>query len=611
MDRHKILVEKTKKSFVIYSLLGVCLVAVLSYLALNLHVKNFKRQSALHDLNGLVSKQMIFVHKISSLGERLDNYNSEESIEAGKKLSSELRKLKSMNLEINEFIKDKKLPIFVEVNKIYASLDAKSKMKNFMIKANELIKNKDLNYKDIKNHINFLTSSSEEGIGEVLGVIKNRLKVEQTKSLNFLNQMGFILVGLSILQIVVVWLFVFKPLYQTVLTQNEEISDSMLRIESANRSKTDFLANISHEIRTPMTALIGYVELLKKDNLDKDEKMDAVNIIDTNASHLIELIDEILDISKIEAGKFDFEREEVDLSTFLNEVYSLINVKSEDKGIDLIFRNSGEIPEKIFVDPKRLKQILFNMLGNAIKFTSKGYVQLTVSFLKDTNQLQMIVKDTGIGIGPKQQKNLFKPFEQADNSMSRKFGGTGLGLVLSKGLAKKMGGDITIVDSVEGKGTTFEVLLDVGKAEELDFVSKFSTNIEDDVQDTDDSPSLDGVKVLVVDDAKENARLFKIYLKNVGADVEVANDGFSALGLAQKKFFDVILLDLQMPGMDGFETIKKLRENLFEGPIAALTAHATKEEKLKTKNAGFDDHIAKPVKSNELVSSITKLINRA
>ena len=309
----------------------------------------------------------------------------------------------------------------------------------------------------------------------------------------------------------------------------------------------------------------------------------------------------------MEAGKFNFEEEKVDVSSTLNEVFSLINVKAQEKEIDLEFRNEGEIPKFIYADRKRVKQILFNIIGNSIKFTDEGFVEVVARFDKAAQKLRIRVKDTGCGIPSSKVSGLFKPFQQADTSVTRVYGGSGLGLVLSRGLARGMGGDITIVDSKINEGTTMDVTIDVGTPEP-EMIDKLSTNVITDshteIESLNEQQILAGYKILVVDDAKENARLFKHYLEVAGAEVTVANDGFDALEESGREEFCLVLLDLQMPGKDGFQVIEELREANYRRPVVALTAHAMQEEKIKTKEAGFDGHITKPVKPDILVRSV-------
>ncbi len=608
MNNSRKLIKKTKRKFIIFTLIGISIVLFISFVSLNFYSETISKQASMQDLNVRLGGHFNLINKISALARKYDYVEGQQEIQ---KLEAELALLSErLNYERNLLTNwvQKNNQKNIDVVERYIKKDQiLERVKYYIDQSLAVILDKKKQEQKSKI-MQFLSEGTSTGVGKSLGLILDKLESEQKQSFDQLYKMGFLLVALCILQVILVWLLVFKPLYTTIMIQHEKISGALLSAKSASRSKTEFLANISHEIRTPMTAILGYADILKRNNLSLDDKNDAIKIINQNAQHLLGLIDEILDISKIEAGKFEFENEEVNLSTLLNEVYSLIHVKSDSKGIDLIFKNKGKIPETIMADPKRLKQILFNILGNAIKFTEKGYVELVVSYKEELNHLVICIKDTGCGIPKDQQKKLFRPFEQADASVSREHGGTGLGLVLSKGLAQGMKGDINIVESKVGVGTTFEIILNVGKVQSQNMLSQFSTNIIDEAESSPENSMLKAARILVVDDAKENARLFKMYLAEAGADVQIANDGQKALSLAESQYFDLILLDLQMPGKDGFQVIKELRDKAFNRPVVALTAHAMKEEKEKTKEAGFNDHITKPVKPDEFIQKVSSLI---
>ena len=610
MNDSERIIKKTKKKFLVFTFVGVALIATLSISALFLHVKNVERQNTTHSIYTLINSQLDLLNKISLLSERYDDNVKVDLInKTNDEIKSLLKAITSSNIELKRILVSSDSDVSQEVRNVFKENQVSYQLELFEKTANDLLESNTLVAKDVKINIQYLSFSSRDGLGNILKVISKRLQNKLKKSLDIYYYMGFALVAFCVIQFFLTWGLVFRPLYSTVLEQHQKIIDAIFKAESASRSKTEFLASISHEIRTPMTAILGYADVLKRDSSDPEGKDDAVRIIDHNAHHLLALIDEILDLSKIEAGKFDYDNRRIDLEAFLNEVYSLINVKSQDKGVELIFTNNGEIPDQISCDPKRLKQVLYNLLGNAIKFTEKGFVELTVSYDKKDELLSFKIKDTGVGIGEDQKEKLFKPFSQGDTSVTRKFGGTGLGLVLSREIARGMGGDVSIVSSQKGVGTIMEATLDVGKSDKLDMVSDFSTNI---IQDSDsaevviDETKLLNTKILVVDDAKENARLFKMYLTEAGADVTIANDGIQALEAANSQFFDVVLLDLQMPGKDGFQVIKELKESAFDKPVIALTAHAMAEEKAKTSQAGFSDHVTKPVKPNVLIGSVVK-----
>lgn len=609
MENSRKLIQDTKKTFVLYTFIGIGLVSIVSYFALNLHSQIVSEQATMQAMYSMISRQLNLVSRISSLSETFDErYGNVDEDEVKKEFSALLTDLNLQNAKFNQWLKENEFSNVENIEELLDNEDVDNKILLFIKRARELVDDQTLSRSEIRKNIKFLSSNSRQGLGEVFTFITDKLESQQHDSLDRLSRTGFLLVGLCVLQVVLVWLLVFRPLYSTIMIQHQKIIDALLKAESANRSKTDFLANISHEIRTPMTAIMGYADLLKREEVPTEDKKDAAKIIDHNASHLLSLIDEILDLSKIESGKFDFEKQDVDLSTLLNEVYSLVHVKAEDKGIELIFKNRGPIPKKISSDSKRLKQILFNILGNAIKFTDEGFVELLVSFNQTTNTLKIRVKDTGVGIARDQIKKLFRPFEQLDSSARRRYGGTGLGLVLSRNLARGMGGDVQIAESQEGIGTTFEITFDVGQVADQELITSFSTNVIPEKLESSQKNELLGTHILVVDDAKENARLFKMYLAEAGASVEVAHDGQKALDIASKKFFDIVLLDLQMPGKDGFQVIHELRDRSFNKPVVALTAHAMKEQVQKTKEAGFDGHITKPVRPNDLIGAISRFV---
>ena len=451
------------------------------------------------------------------------------------------------------------------------------------------------------------TELLREDILKTLEKVQIKVQSIQSKAFDNYKNLVLFLIFLSVFQVLLIWWVVFVPLFKTIKIQHEKILESVLQIETANRSKTDFLANISHEIRTPMTAILGYTDILKKDGNSDVERDDAIRIIDQNADHLLGLIDDILDIAKIEAGKFQVEKQETDFAQLLNQVFSLLNVKAQDKNLDLEFSFETKVPESLMIDPKRVKQILCNIVGNAIKFTDRGKVSVLVSFFENSSEIMILVTDTGIGMNKGQVKKLFRPFQQADTSVSRKYGGSGLGLVLSRDLARQMGGDIRVLKSLPGKGTDIEIRLAVGLLSGSKLISDFSTHIED-VGEEVQERILEGRKILVVDDAKENARLFSLYLASAGAEVQAAYRGDEAIEKAQKESFDVILLDLQMPGKDGFSVIKELKSSGLSCPFVALTAHGMREEKMKTAQAGFSDHIVKPVKSHVLINRVRDLL---
>ncbi len=395
--------------------------------------------------------------------------------------------------------------------------------------------------------------------------------------------------------------------YKEIETQ---LKNAKEEAEVANETKSAFLANMSHEIRTPLGAVIGFSELLLEDTMSASEKQNAHEVIKRNGQLLSTIINDILDLSKVEAGKLEIERVDVQLQELLNEIIALLNLEAGGKGIKLTVTMEGTVPNVLKTDPTRLRQILFNVVGNAIKFTEKGSVSLIVKLdSSDISKLQFIVKDTGTGIGPDQAARLFSPFTQADVTTTRRFGGTGLGLVLSRKLAQALGGNVILEESHLGRGSTFVIRIDHGQPKEN--LSKNLNAAQATNSKLMDPPSysnatvLSGLKVLIVDDSPDNLGLIRRILNLAGAKVETANNGREGVNKALAGDFNVVLMDLQMPEMDGFETTKELRNSGFNSPIIALTAHAMKEDRKRTLDAGFTDHLTKPIDRMILIHTLS------
>lgn len=393
----------------------------------------------------------------------------------------------------------------------------------------------------------------------------------------------------------------------------EDLKTAKSAAEEANRLKSSFLANMSHEIRTPLTAITGFSQLLREGDFSIEEQDAYLYAIDRNGQQLLRIIDDILDISKVEAGKMTIERIEVPLLEVLNDVGELLALKAKANGINHSVGFVGSVPETVSSDPTRLKQILMNLVNNAVKFTEQGYVEVTMRYLKSEHQISFEVKDTGRGLSPDQIPQLFQPFVQADCSITRHFGGTGLGLTLSRHLARALGGDVYLKESQLGQGSTFVARIDPGQLDGVRFID--SDQPESNRKEPEPSQYsasqgvLRGKRILLVDDAPDNRALIKAYLKETEASLETACDGIEGLELAQSREYDLALMDIQMPGMDGYEVTKRLRAQGYKKPIVALSAHAMKDEINQCHVAGCTMHLAKPVKRADLVKTITKLIS--
>jgi len=386
--------------------------------------------------------------------------------------------------------------------------------------------------------------------------------------------------------------------------------------EAANRAKSRFLANMSHEIRTPLGAVLGFSELIRVSDQSEEERQTCIKGIERNGKLLLTLIDDILDLSKIEADRIEAERIECCLPEVMQDVKVVHAVKAAEQGVKLTFKPATKLPLKIFTDPVRLKQILNNIIGNAIKFTNRGEVTVHISFQHSVDQkngrLIFRVEDTGCGLSSFEAERIFQPFMQADSSTRRRFGGTGLGLVISRNLANILGGDVVLVSSQINVGSIFEVSIDTGDVQfTKDATDLFSLPIGNKLQSEDRSAlnrkRLDGINLLVADDSPDNRVLISRILQLDGAKVDLAEDGLQAVDKAFASYFDVILMDIQMPNMDGYEATETLRKRGYTRPVIALTAHAMHDELERCLRAGCNQHISKPVDRNVLVKAILKL----
>lgn len=396
--------------------------------------------------------------------------------------------------------------------------------------------------------------------------------------------------------------------------QAASLRQASLDAEAASRAKSEFLANMSHEIRTPMTAVLGYTDVLMEESWGRPGSIKLIEVIKRNGNYLLDLINDILDLSKIESGSLNIEKIPFSLIEKLQEVQSLMQVRAELQEISFKLTFAGKIPKQIQSDPTRLKQILINLIGNAIKFTPDGgQVSVETSCLNPGSPeplLQFKIIDTGIGMNAEQVAGLYQPFVQADSSTTRKFGGTGLGLAISKRLAKMLGGDLTC-QSTPDVGTTFTLQIQIGESESLEYYNdpqnalvaaahKPAPVIAKPVQAANRSCS-----VLLAEDGEDNQRLISMLLRKEGAAVKLAENGEIAVryamhALEQGQPFDVILMDMSMPVLDGYGATQKLREQGYKLPIIALTAHAMNGDREKCIAAGCTDYATKPVNREKL-----------
>ena len=404
---------------------------------------------------------------------------------------------------------------------------------------------------------------------------------------------------------------------------NARLAELNRMAERAVLAKGEFLANMSHEIRTPMTAILGYADLLA-DSVTQPEQRESVQVIRRNGDHLLAIINDILDLSKIEAGKLAIEPVECSPVSVLVDVISLMRVRAKAKGLSLNLEYEGDIPQTVRTDPTRLRQILINLVGNAVKFTQTGGVRLVVSLEDPQNlvpRLRCDIIDTGIGIDPQHFAELFQPFHQVDNSHSRSFGGTGLGLAISKRLAQVLGGDI-VVHSRPGAGSTFSLRIAVGSLKHVPLIRPSSEVVADPVAPAQGDPvPLRGCRILLAEDGPDNQRLVSFLLRRAGAEVDIAENGRQAVEMALATFpgwgqrysdprtpYDLVLMDMQMPIMDGYAATRRLRREGYTRPILALTAHAMKGDREKCLAAGCTAYLTKPIDHAALVQAILEHI---
>ncbi|HVA51343.1 MAG TPA: ATP-binding protein [Pirellulales bacterium] len=412
------------------------------------------------------------------------------------------------------------------------------------------------------------------------------------------------------------------------LRQRAALKAAMLAAQAADRAKSEFLANMSHEIRTPLAAILGYTELLRDGGrnpveMERISHSDALETIHRNGEHLLQVINDILDLSKIEAGRLDLERNLISPRQIVTDAMELFEARATSKNLQLESCFDAELPDAIEADPTRLRQVLVNIVGNAVKFTQKGAVCVDTKWKgprTGPGRIEFAVRDSGIGMTQQELSRLFEPFTQADGSTSRRYGGTGLGLAICRRLVQMMGGTIEVTSEPE-KGSCFTVSLPVARTR-LRNTDGARTASDDDPAPRGTTVSrgaedswLAGCRILLAEDSADNQRLIRHLLQSAGAEVALADNGQSAFELAmdelrQGSAFDLILMDMQMPILDGYEATGRLRAAGYRSPIVALTAHALSTEHDKCRRAGCDQVCTKPIERATFFAAIRRRVGR-
>lgn len=424
------------------------------------------------------------------------------------------------------------------------------------------------------------------------------------------------LIFLTILLCVVAaieWSRIFRAQHaMQVAAHLEQVRAERADAEALSNAKSQVVANVSHELRTPLTAILGYADLLADPDYPDGERLAAVGTIQRHGHHLLQVINDLLDISKIEFGAMEVNPCSVDPAALVTDALALLRLRADEKGVELERSFATSVPRSIQTDPVRVRQILINLIGNAVKFTAVGEVRVTVWFelLVDQPQLLISVRDTGIGMDAEQIQRLFLPFEQGDATTERRFGGTGIGLAIAKHYAQLLGGDIT-VDSEVGQGSTFTFTMPIVRTDDHGLWHPDGASANGDGGEGDAAPGesnaavdLSGVTILVAEDGADNQRLLSYFLCRAGADVLIADNGQQALEMVAEdgSSISLILMDMQMPVIDGYQATKVLRRQGFTKPIIALTANAMSTDREDCLAVGCIDFMTKPVDRRELLS---------
>jgi signal transduction histidine kinase/ActR/RegA family two-component response regulator len=460
--------------------------------------------------------------------------------------------------------------------------------------------------------VSLLFAAREMGVGFASPFTSSNLRVLQWAAL------------VRLVLFIAVLTLVFKLIE---LRQRAALKAAMLAAQAADRAKSEFLANMSHEIRTPLAAILGYTELLREGGHDPNEvepigDCDALETIHRNGEHLLQVINDILDLSKIEAGRLDVELSFASPQQIVADVVALFGARAREKKLRFESCFDAELPDAIEIDPTRLRQVLVNIIGNAVKFTEVGTVHVDTKWTGQQSgpgHIEFAIRDSGIGMTTQELSRLFQPFSQADGSTSRRYGGTGLGLAICRRLVQMMDGTIEVTSELD-KGSCFTVSLPVARTR-LQNANDAKTDNHDvaphesSISRSADNSWLAGYRILLAEDSPDNQRLIRHLLQRAGAEVVLADNGQLALDsavneLRQGTAFDLVLMDMQMPVLDGYEATTRLRAAGYRQPIVALTAHALSSEHDKCRAAGCDEVCTKPIERASFFAAICRRVKQ-
>jgi two-component system CheB/CheR fusion protein len=388
-----------------------------------------------------------------------------------------------------------------------------------------------------------------------------------------------------------------KKLFEKELIEAKEFA------ENTTKSKQQFLSNMSHEIRTPLNSILGFTNVLLKTKLGVEQK-EFVQAIKTSGTSLHQLINDILDLAKVDAGKMTFEKQPFEIRKSIKSILHSFALKTTEKNLELVRKYDSKIPSVLLGDSVRLNQIILNLISNAVKFTHKGKIILSVKLLNEDNEnvtIEFAVTDTGIGIAANKIHSIFNVFEQAETNTANFYGGTGLGLSIVKQLVEGQGGSISLKSKI-GEGSTFSFILPFGKT---------TTKSDEEIKILKPDSEIKTLRVLVAEDVALNQLLIKIILNDFGFEYEIVSNGKIAIEKLKTNTYDIILMDLHMPEMNGFEATEYIRKTMkSQIPIIALTADVTTVDAAKCKKIGMDDYISKPIAENLLYSKIVELVRK-